>query len=212
MKNKPFVKICGITRQSDLKCVVKSGADAVGFIAFPKSPRYTSPEEVKFILNKVDTKDCLKVAVFVNEDLDEIQEYLKMGIDIVQLHGDETADFASAIDSEVWRAIRLREEAQMETFKDYPCSKFLIDSFVKDSAIPGGTGHVANWELAQKFVQAVDKDVLLAGGITRKNFAEALQEVKPFGLDLSSGVEKSPGIKDQKKVIELFDSLNSLFC
>ena len=211
LTNKPFIKICGITRKSDLTCVVDCGADALGFIAFPKSPRYISPSEMKAILDDVDTKSCLKVAVFVNADLEEIQEYVNAGIDIVQLHGDEPAEFAESIDCEVWRAIRLREEAQIEGFKDYPCSKFLIDSFVKDSLIPGGTGHVANWDLAAQFVESVEKDVLLAGGIKTENLEVALQNVKPFGLDLSSGVEKSPGIKDQNKIKDLFSTVKALF-
>ena len=211
MINKPFIKICGITRESDLACVVDCGANAVGFIAFPKSPRYTSPSDVKFILDHVDTKGCLKVAVFVNEDLEEIKKYIDAGIDIIQLHGDESADFAESIDCEVWRAIRLKDDSQIEEFKDYPCSKFLIDSFVKDSLIPGGTGHVANWGLATKFVDAVGKEVLLAGGIKNENLEEALKNVKPFGLDLSSGVEESPGIKDHDKIKDLFSTLKALF-
>lgn len=210
MVNKPFIKICGITRKSDLKCVLNEGADAVGFIAFPKSPRYTSPQEMKFILDHVDCRNCLKVAVFVNEDLNEVNKYLKAGADIVQLHGDETAEFASSIDAEVWRAIRLNDEAQIVQYKDFPCSKFLIDSFVKDSEIPGGTGHVANWALAKKFVESVDKEVLLAGGITERNIEEALSEVKPFGFDLSSGVESCPGIKDHQKIKDLFTAVSAL--
>lgn len=209
--NKPFIKICGIRREPDLACAVEAGADAIGFIAFPKSPRYVSPSQVKSILKQAVGNDFLKVAVFVNASLEEIQTYLDVGIEIIQLHGDESEEFASSINCEVWKALRLYEVAQINQFKAYPCNKFLIDSFVKDAKIPGGTGHLADWSLATKFIEAVDKDVILAGGISHKNLAEALQKVKPFGLDLSSSVELSPGIKDPEKIKSLFNALNSLF-
>ena len=210
MKNKPFVKVCGITRKSDLICAVEAGADALGFIAFPKSPRYVSPEEVKALLKASTGRDFLKVAVFVNATRENIQEYLDAGIDIIQLHGDEDAEFSSSIDCETWRALRLQNEAQIAEFKDYPCDKFLIDSFVKDSKIPGGTGHLANWDLAMQFIEAVDKEVLLAGGIGPENVVDAIQKVKPAGIDLSSSVEFSPGIKDPKKIKALFKAIAAI--
>lgn len=210
MKNKPFIKVCGITRKSDLICAVESGADAIGFIAFPKSPRYVCPSEVKSILKQSNLDGFLKVAVFVNADLEDIEQYLEVGIDVVQLHGDESAGFAASLNCEVWRAVRLHKESQIEQYADYPCTKFLIDSFIKNAEVPGGTGHLANWELAAEFVSRVDKDVLLAGGISPLNLAEAVEKVKPYGLDLSSSVETCPGIKDHGKIKELFRAVNSL--
>lgn len=211
MGNRPFVKVCGITRKADLICAVESGADAIGFIAYPKSPRYVSASEVKLLLDDSNIDNFLKVAVFVNAAKEDIQAYLNVGIDVIQLHGNESADFAASFDCEVWKAIRLNEESQISIYRDYPCAKFLIDSFVKDAEIPGGTGHLANWRLARSFVDEVDKDVLLAGGISNLNLAEALTEVKPFGLDLSSSVETSPGVKDHHKIQELFTEVNRLF-
>ena len=210
MKTKPFIKICGITRIADLECVIQHGVDAVGFIAYPKSPRYISPAKVKELISQADCKNIKKVAVFVNADLKEIAEYLQAGVDAVQLHGDESEEFSKSVNAEVWKAIRLHEDKQIAEFKDYPCSKFLIDSFVKDSAIPGGTGHVANWGLAQKFIGEVNKDVLLAGGISAENLQQAIKEVSPFGLDLSSSVETEPGIKDHEKIEALFKKLELL--
>lgn len=210
MISKPFIKICGITRKSDLECAIECGADAVGFIAFPKSPRYVSPSEVKYLIDHCNCPNIKKVAVFVDEDLDDINKYLDSGIDVVQLHGNESAEFSSSINCEVWRAIRLKDSSQVQEFHDYPCTKFLIDSFVKDAEVPGGTGHVADWDLAAEFISSTDKDVLLAGGITRENVQEAYSRVMPFGFDLSSGVESMPGFKDPAKIRGFFEEIKLL--
>ncbi|MCM8543164.1 MAG: phosphoribosylanthranilate isomerase [Lentisphaeraceae bacterium] len=211
MKSKPFIKVCGITRKADLVCAVESGADAIGFIAFPKSPRYVCPSEVKYILDNCNVDDFLKVAVFVNADLEGIQQYLDVGIDVVQLHGDESKEFAASLDCEVWKAVRLHEKSQIDDYLEYPCTKFLIDSFVKDAKVPGGTGHLADWGLAVEFINKVGKEVLLAGGISSLNLAEAIEQVSPYGLDLSSSVESCPGIKDHQKIKKLFAEVNKLF-
>jgi phosphoribosylanthranilate isomerase len=206
MLTRPFIKICGITRQQDYSCAIENGADAIGFIAYKKSPRYVSPEKVKELIESYSI-DVKKVIVVVNASLPEIGEYLAAGIDIVQLHGSESAEFASQINAEVWKAIRLHESTQIAEFSDFPCSKFVVDSFVKDSAIPGGTGHKGDWPLTVKFNQATKADVLLAGGICAENASEAIAEVNCFGLDLSSGVELKPGIKSEQKIIDFFNSL-----
>ncbi|MCH2207513.1 MAG: phosphoribosylanthranilate isomerase [Lentisphaerales bacterium] len=210
MINKPFLKICGITRKEDLQVVVDSGAEAVGFIAFPKSPRYIAPEALKVLLTTADTSKILKVGVFVNASKEEIESYLDAGIDIIQLHGDETAEFAQSLNAPVWRALRLKESSQIEEYKDFPCEKFLVDSYVKGAEIPGGTGHLGDWSLAKGFIESVDKDVLLAGGLKASNLGDALNQVSPFGFDLSSGVEVSPGIKSAEKVAELITVLKSI--
>jgi phosphoribosylanthranilate isomerase len=203
---KPFIKICGITRPQDYSCAIESGADAIGFIAYKKSPRYVSPERVKALIDS-KSANVKKVVVVVNASLSEINEYLAAGVDIVQLHGSEDAEFASQIKAEVWKAIRLHESSQITEFRNFPCSKFVVDSFVKGSSIPGGTGHKGDWPLTEKFNQATNADVLLAGGICAENASEAIAEVNCFGLDLSSGVELEPGIKSEQKIIEFFNSL-----
>lgn len=204
------MKICGITRAEDLQAVVDSGADAVGFIAFPKSPRHIEPEQLENLLKAVDTKRLLKVGVFVDATQEFIQKYIDAGLDIVQLHGSESKEFANSLDITIWKALRLKDESQILEYADYPCDKLLVDSFVKDSAIPGGTGHVANWTLAKKFVAAANAPVLLAGGLKAENLAEAYSAVKPFGFDLSSGVEDSPGIKSKSKIESLADALKQI--
>ena len=210
LTNKPFLKICGITRAEDLQAVVDSGADAVGFIAFSKSPRHIEAEALKALLDSVDTEDILKVGVFVDATKDFIRKYIDAGLDVVQLHGSETPEFARSLGVTVWKALRLKEESQIFEYAHYPCDKLLVDSFVKDSTIPGGTGHVANWRLAKQFVRATKTAVLLAGGLKAENILEAFEAVKPFGFDLSSGVETSPGIKSEAKIEELIMELNQL--
>ena len=149
----------------------------------------------------------LKVVVVVNAVRAEIEAYLKAGIDVVQLHGDESESFAKSLAVPVWRALRLSSESQIGQNADFPCDMFVIDSYVKDSAIPGGTGHVGDWGLSARFVEQIGVPVLLAGGIDIGNAQQALDRVKSFGLDLSSGVEISPGKKDHSKIKELFTSL-----
>lgn len=207
-KTDTFVKICGITRKEDLRCAVESGASAIGFIAYRKSPRYISPQKVEDLLG-VCPADIKKVVVTVNASLDEINEYIAAGIDTVQLHGSESVSFAESINNaEIWRAVRLHSQEQITEFRNFPCSTFVIDSFVKDSKIPGGTGHKANWELAAEFNEAVSVPVLLAGGITEENAVKGLDEVGCFGLDLSSGVELEPGIKCCDKIRSFFNALS----
>lgn len=204
------MKICGITREEDLQDVVSSDADAVGFIAFKKSPRYISPEALEALLKTTDTSSILKVGVFVNSSKEEIDAYVSAGIDIIQLHGDESAEFALSLNKPIWRALRLKDEEQIDQFKDFPCEKFLVDSYVKGAEIPGGTGHVGDWCLAKDFIAATSKDVLLAGGLKASNIGDAYEQVSPFGFDLSSGVELSPGIKSREKIVELSAALEAI--
>ena len=206
------LKICGLTRKDDLELAVSSGAQAIGFIGFKKSPRFVDVDQVKELCNLIP-KGVKKVLVTVDDSLEKIAEYIAVGVDVVQLHGPadfHTAEFAQAIEgTEIWRAIRLKDVSEIEENKDYPCSSFVIDSFVKDSTIPGGTGHLANWELSKQFVEAVDKPVYLAGGISAENILEAHREVAPAAFDLSSSVEISPGIKSAEKIKELFKVINN---
>ncbi len=205
-KNKIFVKICGITRLEDALFAAASGADAIGFIAYPKSPRYVPPEKVLQIIGSLKA-GIRRVAVFVNPGLDEISAYLAAGADVVQLHGDETAEFAehAANFAEVWKAIRPKTRDDVLKFMDFPASRFLVDSFHEKEY--GGTGIVADWDLAKFAVETLKSPVILAGGINPENVAAALKAVHPSGMDLSSGVESSPGIKDHGKIGRLFKEI-----
>jgi hypothetical protein len=139
-------------------------------------------------------------------------EYAKAGIDTAQLHGDEPPELAEKLSLsgklEVWKAIKPESKEDIEKYKDYPADKFLIDAFSAEAH--GGTGKKADWELAKLAVDTLKAPVLLAGGINSQNAKEALDKVSPFGLDLSSGVEKSPGIKDHGLVNEFFEKIQEL--
>lgn len=199
-----FVKICGITRAEDLEAVVRSGADAAGFIAWPKSKRYISPEKLKTLLNAIPCPAGIrKVAVFVDADMESVQRYLDAGINTIQLHGEESPDFAAEISklAEVWKAIGLKDNSDLDVLRRFTAaSKLLADCF--DPVLKGGTGRTCNLTLAKEAKASLSKPFLLAGGLTIENLTSIVNAVKPDGIDVSSGVEISPGIKDPAKIHE----------
>ena len=205
MPDSLFIKICGITTAGDAGFAVSSGVSALGFIAYRKSPRYISPENVELILNKLEVPESFrKVVVSVNANKDELESYIDAGINTIQFHGGESAEFAEkfANVAEIWKVIRPRNENDILTAADFPADKFLLDPF--DSKLYGGTGKTIDWGLAQFAVKTLNKPVILAGGLSPDNCIEAINAVEPFGIDVNSGVEISPGLKDHKKINELF--------
>ncbi len=198
------VKICGITNIDDAMVAAEAGADYLGFIVFPKSPRYVAPETIREITAQLPGT-VKKVGVFVNPEPELVQEVIDhCGIDIVQLHGDESPEFASLYSrNKVWKAVHLTDAAQIDDFAAYPVSAFVVDSMVK--GLRGGTGICCDWQLAAQ--AAARFDVMLAGGINADNAVEAVRAVSPYGLDVASGVEKSPGLKDHEKIRNLFNNL-----
>ncbi len=189
------VKICGITRAEDALAAVQFGADALGFVFYPKSPRHVSPETVKNIISLLPPF-VTTVGVFVNAPPSEIKETVDFtGLDIVQLHGEEPQEECSFW-PRVIKAFRVRDFTDLELLKRYKVSAYLLDTYSPDS--PGGTGQVFNWDIAveaKKF-----GPVILAGGLTPDNIAEAVARVKPYAVDVSSGVEAEKGIKDHEKL------------
>lgn len=201
------VKICGITNLDDAMVAAEAGADYLGFIVFPKSPRNVAPETIREITAQLPG-NVMKVGVFVNPEPELVDEVVgHCGIDIVQLHGDEPPEYASRYPRDkVWKAVHLTDEAQIEGFAAYPVSALVVDSMVK--GLRGGTGVRCDWRLAAQ--AAARFDVMLAGGINAENAVEAVRAVNPYGLDVASGVEKSPGLKDHKKIKDLFSNLKKL--
>ena len=194
-----FIKICGITRVEDAMVAAELGVDAIGLNFFPKSKRFIDDKTAVEICEAIPEK-VLKIGVFVNSSAAEINQKLeKIPIDLLQFHGNETPEFCSQWNDKVIRAISPKEEKDLEIIKSYKFAKMIVvDASVAGQY--GGTGEKADWELAKKAVEKFDLPILLAGGLTPKNVAEAIQKVNPFGVDVAGGVESLPGLKDFEKM------------
>lgn len=200
------VKICGITQLQDALDAVSLGADAVGFI-FAKSPRHVSIEKVKEITSQLPPF-VTRVGVFVDQPIEEVNKTLAdCVLDAAQLHGKESVEYCKQVDRRVIKAFRIHDEKSLEHLKEYEniAASFLLDTFVP--GVAGGTGQTFDWGLALKAKKMVKRPIILSGGINESNIMQAIKTVHPDGIDLSSGVEKSPGIKDYDKMRKLFSLL-----
>ncbi|RZA13985.1 MAG: phosphoribosylanthranilate isomerase [Proteobacteria bacterium] len=198
------IKVCGITQLKDAQLAVDLGAMALGFIFYPKSPRYISPEAAYEIISKISSSSVLKVGVFVNAGTDEAKSVaLRSGIDILQLHGDETPEYCNGLSEfRLWKAFRLKSEDQISQISAF---EPFVEAFLFDAAVDGdygGTGHTLSAELLAKIPQR--KPTLLAGGLGPDNWQSTYETYKPWAIDLSSSVESRPGIKDPEKLKKLF--------
>jgi phosphoribosylanthranilate isomerase len=191
------VKICGITSLPDALAAVEAGADALGFMFFPLSPRYVSYEQAAAIIRALPPF-VAKVGVFVNPTADEVRHAIAgCGFDTLQFHGDETPDFCRQFGLKVLKAFRMRDEESLTALPAFAEEAWLLDSHIAGQ--PGGTGRRFNWDLAVAATK-LGRPVILAGGLTPENAAEAVRLVRPYALDVSSGVESTPGRKDAGKV------------
>ncbi len=194
------VKICGITNDDDAAAAVAAGADALGFVFYRKSPRYVAPNVAKHIIATLPPL-VMPVGLFVNEDLEIVRQvYDECGLAIAQLHGDETASYCQHLKRPVLKALRLRDRSSLLALAEFQgragVRGFILDAF-SDQAY-GGTGQTTDWRLAAEAAKTTH--VLLAGGLTPDNVGEAVRIVRPYGVDVSSGVEAAPGKKDHGKV------------
>ena len=190
------VKICGMTNLKDVKVAVDGGVDAVGFIFYKKSPRSVTMQAVrKIVLELPPFVDS--VGVFVNETAEQINKIAdRCNLDRVQLHGNESPTFCKKIRRRVIKAIHVKDIQSLKKLSDYPVSSFLLDTFSEDQY--GGTGRVFDWNLA--YPAKKYGPIILAGGLTPNNVRQAIQRIQPYGVDVCSGVESQPGIKDHKKM------------
>ncbi len=191
----PILKVCGITRLEDALHALRQGATALGFVFWPTSPRAISPRDAGEIIAALP-EGTTAVGVFVNESAANVQEAVKVsGVKAVQLHGDERPGEFDSLDWPLLRSITLDEWS--ENSPGWPTeTTWLLDA--SDRVRRGGTGVPVDWDRAA--VVARHHKVVLAGGLTPSNVDEAIRTVRPFGVDVSSGVESSPGIKDFEKV------------
>ena len=191
------VKICGITNLSDAIIGVEAGADALGFIFYPKSPRYISFENAARIIRELPA-GILKVGVFVNasrEDVLAAQQECQLSV--LQFHGDEIPEFCAGFTGQTWKAFRVNGREILNHLAAYRTTAWLLDAW--SPAMPGGTGERFDWDLAVE-AQKAGQPIILAGGLTPENVKSAVQRVRPMGVDVSSGVEVAPGKKDSAKV------------
>lgn len=188
------VKICGITRLPDALAAVEAGVDALGFMFYEGSKRFITPAAAAQIIRALPPF-IAKVGVFVNASAETVRATVaECGLDTLQFHGEESADFcAQFAPLKVVKAFRIQNEASLQPLPDYAVDGWLLDSYVAGQR--GGTGEKFNWELAAQ-AKELGRPVILAGGLTPENIADAIQQVWPFGVDVSSGVETAPGQKD----------------
>lgn len=205
------IKICGIIQPEQGKAIASLGATALGFICVPGTPRYVTPVQIRAVVEQLPEK-IDRIGVFVNSSKDEIYQIVKaVGLTGVQLHGDESPEFChylrrSLPNVEIIKALRVRSlEAPAWQAGDYTNC---VDTLLLDAYHPhqlGGTGKTLDWKKLRQFQP--NSPWLLSGGITADNVLDALSQVKPNGIDLSSGVERAPGDKDLTKVAQLFEQL-----
>ena len=199
-----FVKICGITRVEDARAALAEGATAIGFVFWPRSPRYIDPERARAIVAALQPP-VMTVGVFVNQPADEVNRVAeRVGLNAVQLHGDETPAFAAEMNRPVIKALSLAN-GSADAVGWPEAVTLLVDAHDTDRR--GGTGRHADWTAAAAL--AARRRVVLAGGLTPDNVGEAIAQVRPFGIDVSSGVESAPGIKDGKKLAALFQAVDA---
>ncbi|MCC5848072.1 MAG: phosphoribosylanthranilate isomerase [Verrucomicrobia bacterium] len=190
--DKPIVKLCGLAREEDVVFAIEAGADALGFNFWPKSPRAVSVNQVA-AWSRLVPAGVKKVGIFVNQSVEEVRRIFDgAGLDIAQLHGDESAEYIRRLDRPAWKAIHL--DRCPEGVDELLVEALLIDSGTVD--MPGGTGKRVDTDRAAEFVRTSSHRVILAGGLRPENVAEAIREVRPHGVDVSSGIEIRPGVKD----------------
>ena len=191
------VKICGITNEPDARAAVEAGADALGFIFCPASPRCVSLETAGKVSRELPPF-IVRVGVFVDAPDELVVAAIReCRLNMLQFHGDEPPEYCLKFGLMSMKAFRVKDAASLEGVTEYPTDAWLLDAFVPDRA--GGTGATFNWDLARE-AQRHGRPIFLAGGLTPENVAEAVRRVEPYAVDVSSGVEAVPGRKDPVKV------------
>lgn len=230
--SKLFVKICGITRREDADLSAKLGATALGFVFWPGSPRYIHPDKARAIVEALPTA-IVKVGVFVDEPVDHVVQTMDtVGLNAAQLHGQESPAYCRQLTVRLTpdptnrpdvgganrpntqvefgfvrtliKSVAMKDDGAISTGEFDPDVLILVDAH--DPTRPGGTGRTTDWEAARQI--ALSRPTILAGGLTPSNIAVAVRTVQPYGVDVSSGVEASPGMKDHDRLKRFFEALH----
>lgn len=206
------LKVCGITSQTDAQQLVHEGIPALGVNFWPKSKRYVTPEAAAEFLPALKGK-ILRVGVFVNAEPADVLELLENDIiDVAQFHGDESPEYCAPFADAGWpfiRALGVKNADSLQNITNYKATAILLDAHAP--GVYGGTGDTFDWNLAKRVIaENPDLPIMLAGGITADNAAEATAAVHPAALDLASGSESSPGVKDFDKIRAIQAAINSV--
>lgn len=204
--NRIRVKICGITRPEDGIAAAAAGADAIGFVFYGQSPRNVSIATANRIIRELPPF-VTTVGLFVDAAAEEVRSVLgNVGLDMLQFHGDETAQYCGQYGKPWLKAIRMKPGVHLsaEAGKFAGCAGLLLDSCLPGKA--GGTGQVFDWS---RVSGSLDKPVILAGGLHSGNVTEAIHRVRPYAVDVSSGVESAPGVKEAGKIADFIEQVRT---
>jgi phosphoribosylanthranilate isomerase len=201
-----LVKICGITRADDAAAAVEAGAAAIGFVFWPGSPRFVDPYRARAIAAAL-LPFVTPVGVFVNQPIEYVRRVASLvRLGAVQLHGDERPEYAAGLATPMMKAVSVGAAAADCIALWPPPTTLLLD--IHDPVKRGGTGRTIDWDAAAAI--AATRRVFLAGGLTPDNAADAVARVQPYGIDVSSGVERAPGVKDHQRLRALFEALHEV--
>ncbi len=206
------VKICGITNLEDARFTSGALVDYLGFIFFEGSPRFIEPGKAGAIINWLEGPQC--VGVFVNQPLDDVNSISRQtGIDLVQLHGNESPDYCKLIDKPLIKAIHIEKNSNVDDLKAKVAEYAEVADYLlfdhKTGEQWGGTGQVFDWKLLDEINP--DLPVFLSGGLNAENIRSAIQTIKPYAVDLSSSLEEEPGLKDFKKIEYFMDQMREIW-
>lgn len=201
------VKICGITSLADGQTAAAAGADMIGLVFYDRSPRHITLAQAAEISCALPPF-VLRVGVFVNPDEALVHQAIaECGLNLLQFHGDEPSDFCVQFGLKCVKALRVHDEESLQTLANYHTDAFLLDAHSQSGL--GGTGEKFKWELAEE-AKKFGKPIFLAGGLTPENVADAVRQVRPFAVDVSSGVEASPGKKEAAKIRAFIAAVKSV--
>ncbi len=200
------IKICGITNVDDARLAAELGADALGFIFYPQSPRSVTMERAAEICLQLPPF-LLRVGVFVNAPLRAVRQTVALcGLDAVQFHGEETPEYCRQFTGRRFKAIRMRDRAGVLAGSEYDVDALVLDTYTAGQR--GGTGQTFDWSLAVE-VKRLGKPVILSGGLTPENVADAIRQVQPYAVDVASGVECESGKKDPEKLRRFIEAVKT---
>ena len=201
-----MIKICGITRAEDALAAAEAGANAVGFMFYEPSPRCVTVQAAEQIARQLPPH-IMRVGVFVNAEPEFVASaMMRCMLNILQFHGEESPEYCLQFGAMSLKAFRIKDAHSLQALPAYHTDAYLLDSYVPGQL--GGSGERFNWDLAVEAKQ-FGRPIVLAGGLTAANVAEAVRQVQPFGVDVSSGVESAPGRKDPIKIRDFIQAVRS---